>query len=172
MACLAVVMSVSILAGETVVRQGSNDDLEFKLFHSPVTVETSLEDFVSLPEGKRWTVPPVGHFYCDGVTIERIQLKKVVTEQIGRNDPYDAIHIAVELRARAQENDMAADVELSLIDGERHLLLGNLNDIQVNAGEGKKSRGATFMLSQEERESWLGAGKHPMLRVTMTTRVN
>lgn len=171
MASLVVAMVVTVQAGESVVRQGSNDDLEFKVLHSPVTVETSLDEFIPLPSGKRWTVPPPEHFYCDGVTIERIQLKKVVVGQVGGPGFYNALHVSVDLRVRSQENDMAADVEFALIDGERHLHLGKIVDIRVNAGE-SESEGGTFTISQADRESWLGAGKHPTLRVTMTTRAN
>ena len=77
----------------------------------------------------------------------------------------------IDLRARAQEDDTAADVEVSLADGERHLLLGKLVDIQVNAGK-SESESETFKLSEADRELWLGAGKHTVLRVTMTTRAN
>ena len=157
-------------AADPVVRQGSNDDLEFKVLHSPVTVEASLDEFIALPRGQRWALPPIGHFYCDGVTIETIHLKKVRAPGLVTGE-HNAIHVSVELRTRAQKDDMAVDMEFVLLDGDRRLLLGRIVNTEIEAGK-TESAGQAFELSATDREAWFGPGKHATLRITISTRPN
>ncbi len=112
-------------------------------------------------------MPLSGGFYCDGLALDGVSFTRNADAEFPAI--FRSFDVQVELRARPQADDKAADLEFVAIDGERELLLGTIADIHVRAGE-RTSFSHTFLLNAYEFESFFASGTVPDLRVTRTTR--
>ncbi len=142
-------------------------DFALKLVSTPVTIEADVRELGGILAGGTWRMPSHGGFYCDGLAVDGISFTR------NAEPHFDAVvrtfDVVVDLRARPDAQDVMADLEFIVIDGERRLILGKFTGVRVGARD-KTSVAETFSMTAYDFESFLTAGHAPTLRVTMTTR--
>jgi hypothetical protein len=137
------------------------------LVDAPMTIEAPFSDFAATPPGEIWKMPLSGAFYCDGLALVSVSLKR--SAEPGTESTVPALDVVVEMKAWPQIDDKVTDLELVVAAGPRQLSLGRLTDIRVRPGE-TKSFARTFSLDAHEFDSFFAFGSAPTLRVTRTTR--
>ena len=152
---------------QALAREGGGPHFEVLSARSPVIVEADLSGFSGTPPGGTWRMPAPGGFYCDGLALEGVAFTR--NAEIGVDSIVRTFDVVVDLRARPKDEDLATDLEFTVIAGDRELPLGQLQNVTVRAGE-KTSVSETFSLNAYDLDSFFAAGQSPKLRVTRATR--
>jgi len=158
-----------VLADETAqpkataqVRQADESDLIVKEWHSPITFDLDAGWIRTLPPGGAATLPDLPTFYCDGVTMDRLIVRKGLTPAETGVDLTFESH----LRVRKHAGDKLVGLEFTLVGGEQRVVLGHRDDLAVSEGESLSSS-ALFRISKKALVALTPAGAKPQLRISV-----
>jgi hypothetical protein len=138
-------------------------DAGFLRAPKPITVEADLRGLGDMLPGGTWRMPASGGIASDGLALEGVSLTRNMETEIGSN--VHTFDVLVDLRA---SENLVADLELVVVDGERSLRLGAFTDVAIRCQALSVSR--KFSISDDDFVSFFAAGRSPTLRVKRTTR--
>lgn len=149
------------------LRSATDADLVWKEWESPVTFEVDASWLVTAPLRELVTVGGLPRFYCDDVTLDWLEAKKLDNPKTGGLKL--KLHMAVS--ARRQEDDKVVALEFSLLAGENRIALGRVEGLELDAGD-SDTWWTDFNVSREAMERLAAPDAKPRLQVTMIVRVN
>jgi hypothetical protein len=151
-------------AAAVVVRQATNDDLDYKEFVSPIVIEVPISSLASAPQGKAWDAPPAGHFWCDDVTLYAMDITKAIPKS-----GTVSLRVWTHWRTRKQIDNRMVELEFSLRDSDHQIPIGRIEDVYVKAGD-HTAASETFLVSASDFDTFFGPGKNPMLTIALMVR--
>lgn len=153
---------------EARVRQADESELAIKEWHSPITFDLDASWLRTQPFGKWVVVEDVPSFYCDGVTIDTMEVHR----RLRRKTKAVEVKFILRLYARKQRDDKVVALEYALINGEHRLLLGRSDDLQADAGGRPVEEWFEYTIPSETFAAYTAEGSNPLLRVSMIVRNN
>ena len=144
------------------VRQADDADLVVKEWHSPITFDLDAGWLRSLPLGGTARIEDLPSFYCDGVTLDRMEAKRSSEPTTETVD----VRLQFHLRARRHGDDKIVALEFTLLTGEQQLLLGRRDELELSAGD-SESWSVQFKIPKETSVAYTTDGSSPRLRVSM-----
>ena len=147
------------------VRQSEDSDLIVKEWHSPITFDLDAGWLRTLPFGKQSRINDLPSFYCDGVTLDLMD----VTKRSKAKNGVVELEIHVQLRARRGPSDKVVALEFTLVNGEPRLLLGRSDDLKVADGDWNEMW-IKYKIANETFAAYTVDGSSPQLRVSMVVQ--
>lgn len=148
------------------VRQADDSDLSVKEWHSPISFDLDAGWLRTLPPGGTTKIEDLPSFYCDGVTLDRMEIQQ-------RLEPTTkAVDLRIKFHLRARNNidgDKVVALEFMVIDDEQRLRLGRRDELFISEGD-SESWSVQFKIPSERIAAYAADGSHPHLRVAMTVR--
>ena len=145
------------------------EDRPFRLalIDAPMTVEAPLSGLPNTPPGGTWLMPLTGAFYCDGLALVGVTFTRIDT--LGDASALHSFNVVVTLRAWPQADDQVTHLDFVVADGRHEMRLARFTDVPVRAGE-ITSFSKKISINAHDFDPFFAFGKHPMLRVTRTSR--
>jgi hypothetical protein len=136
-----------------------------KEWHSPITFDLDAGWLRTLPFGKKSQITDLPSFYCDGVTLDLMDVTKRLKAKSGTVE----LEIYVKLRARRGPSDKVAALEFTLLSGDRRMALGRSADLKVRDGDWNEMW-ITYRLPKETFAAYTADGSSPNLRIAMVVQ--
>jgi len=149
------------------VRQADPSELIVKEWHSPITFDLDASWIRTLPPGGSASLPDLPSFYCDGVTLDRLIVRKGLTPADSGVD----LTIEFHLRVRKDADDKLVGLEFTLISGGQRVVLGHRDELDISEGDSLSSS-AYFRLSKKAVAALTSEGAKPQLRLTVIVRTD
>ena len=146
------------------VRQADDSEFAVKEWHSPIAFDLDAGWLRTQPFGKWVVVKDIPSFYCDGVTIDTMKVRR----RLRRTTKDVEVRFLVLLHARKQTDDKVVALEYALVNGEQRLLLGRSDDLETDAGRWPQTQASfEYTIPSETFAAYTAEGSYPMLRVSM-----
>jgi hypothetical protein len=157
-ACL-VAAGTRTATAQALCPQANVKDSEVEIPVAPytMTLEADVRALGDTLPGGTWRMPVSGGIAPDGLALEGVSFT--------RND--HTFDVVVDLRA---SDNLVADLEFVVVDGQRTLRLGAFTEITIGCQALSVSR--KFSISDYDFVSFFAAGRAPTLRVKRTTRAD
>jgi len=148
------------------VRQAEDSDLTIKEWHSPVAFDLDASWLRTLPPGGTRKIEDLPIFYCDGVTLDRMEVEKRLQPTTG------AVEVKFKFHLRARKNidgDKIVALEFRTLADGQPLLLGRRDELFIAEGD-SESWSAHYMIPTDKMAEYAADGSHPLLRISMVVR--